>query len=135
MVRAILQKHVTAVFVPGIRGANNRFQISHQSKLDDMEKGEWFVDSDVNADIIRSRLNWSGEDDITTRGSVLRGIVFTGKDAPILSVAEVTETAAATVDIAWPTMFQSADPKMRNGAADSLMRPRAGCLCTSCCCR
>src|SRR5262245_61759767 len=86
--RAILQNHIAAIFVPGIRGPNNRFQISQQAKLEDLEKGEWFVDSDVNTDTIRSRLNWSSEDDITTRGSVLRGIVFTRKDAPVLSVAE-----------------------------------------------
>jgi hypothetical protein len=134
MARAVLQKHVAAIFVPGIRGPNNRFQISQQSKLDDLEKGEWFVDSDVNTDTIRSRLNWSSEDDITTRGSVLRGIVFTRKDAPVRSVAEVTETAEASVDIAWPTMFQAADPMTRSVAADRPIGPRAGCLCISCRC-
>ena len=97
MARAVLQKHVAAIFVPGIRGPNNRFQISQQSKLDDLEKGEWFVDSDV-------------------------------------SVAEVTETAEATVDIAWPTLFQAADPMTRSVAADRPIGPRAGCLCTSCRC-
>ncbi len=134
MARSVLQKHVAAIFVPGIRGPNNRFQISQQAKLDDLEKGEWFVDSDVNTDTIRTRLNWSSEDDITTRGSVLRGIVFTRKDTPVLSVAELRETAAATVDIAWPTIIQSADPMMRSVAADHSIEPRAGCLCTSCRC-
>lgn len=105
MVRALLQQHVAAIFIPGFRDGQGEFRISREASVDDFEQGMWFVDFDVTAATIRARLNRSEQDDFTTRSSILRGIVFVAKNAPVLSIAEMTETAAATCDIDWPSSF------------------------------
>lgn len=98
---SILCEHVAAVFIPGTRDQNGVFKISGEASADDDEKGEWFVDSDVSAEAIRYRLGLSDDIDISTRDSVLRGIVFVNEYRPIISNAEMIATAAATRDHDW----------------------------------
>ena len=106
MVRALLQQDVAAIFIPGL-WEGDKFRISRALRVDDFEQGAWFVDSDVSAATIRARLNRSEEDDLTTPNSILRGVAFVAKSAPVLSIAEVAETAAATCDIVWPSLLRS----------------------------
>ena len=80
----------------------SKFRISREAMVDDLEAGEWFVDTDVNSAAISARLELSKGDDITSRDSKLRGIVFVAEDAHVLNIAEMCETASASTDIAWP---------------------------------
>jgi hypothetical protein len=116
IIRAILQEDVAAIFIPGTWKSKSEFRISRKTVVDDLEKGEWFVDSDVNSAAISARLELSKGDEITNRDSKLRGIVFVAKDTRVLSIAEMTETAAATCDSDWPSSFGP-------------IRPYIGCLC------
>ena len=95
IIRAILQEDVAAIFIPGTWKSKGEFRISRKTVVDDLEAGEWFVDSDVNSAAISARLELSKGNEITSRDSKLRGIVFVAKDARVLSIAEMTETAAA----------------------------------------
>jgi hypothetical protein len=106
IIRAILQEDVTAIFIPGTRKSNGKFRISREAMVDDLEKGEWFVDSDVNSEVIRARLEQS-KGEITSRDSKLRGIVFVAQDAHVLNIAEMNETASASCDIVWPNSLST----------------------------
>jgi hypothetical protein len=105
IIRAILQEDVAAIFIPGTWKSKGEFRISRKTVVDDLEAGEWFVDSDVNSAAISARLELSKGNEITSRDSKLRGIVFVAEDARVLSIAEMTETAAATCDVDWPRSF------------------------------
>ena len=107
IIRAILQEDVAAIFIPGTWKSNGKFRISRKKVVDDLEKGEWFVDSDVNSAAISARLELSNGDEITSRDSKLRGIVFVAEKAPVLNISEMIETASATCDIDWPTTMQT----------------------------
>src|SRR5688572_18762010 len=67
IVRIMLQKDVSAIFIPGAKDAAGVFQISQEHCVRDLEQGVWFVDEDVNEVEIRARLNIPDYDDITTR--------------------------------------------------------------------
>src|SRR5262245_19104295 len=79
-IRAILQDDVAAIFIPGTWKANGKFRISLEAVVDDLERGEWFVDSEVNSATITARLKLPKGDEITSRDSKLRGIVFVPQD-------------------------------------------------------
>ncbi len=100
-IHSILREHVAAVFIPGTREHDGRFQIARDKSVDDDEKGEWFIDSDVSAEAIRARLRLTDEVDITSPDSILRGIVFVVEFRPVVSNAEMIATAAATRDYDW----------------------------------
>ena len=98
---------MAAIFIPGTRKSNGKFRISRKEVVDDLEKGEWFVDSDVNSAAISARLELSNGDEITSRDSKLRGLVFVAKDTRVLSISEMIVTASASIGIVWPTTMQS----------------------------
>lgn len=104
IIRAIPQKDVAAIFIPGTRKSNGKFRISRKAVVDDLERGEWFVDSDVNSEAISARLELSKGDEITSRDSKLRGIVFVAEESHVLNIAEMSETASASSGIVWPTL-------------------------------
>ncbi len=93
VVRLMLQQHVSAIFVPGVRDSAGKFQISDAPRVDSLERGEWFVDTDVNQATVRARLKLKPKDDISTRNSILRGIVYIAQDRPLLRINEVALTA------------------------------------------
>jgi hypothetical protein len=99
VVRLMLQRAVSALFVPGERNGGGVFQISNEPFIYDFDQGEWFLDSDVNAATIRARLNLQPHDDISTRNSILRGMVFVGEDQPILHITEIAQTAGADLEM------------------------------------
>lgn len=93
-VRQIMARDkVSAVFVPGARDEQETFHISAAPHATDLESGEWFFGPDINSETLRTRLNLRETDDVSTRNSVLRGIVFLGESLPVLSVTEVGATA------------------------------------------
>jgi hypothetical protein len=99
VVRLMLQRSVKALFVPGERNAGGVFQISYEPVVEDFDLGEWFLDSDVNEATIRARLNLQPQDDIATRNSILRGIVFVATDQPIVHITEVAQTAGDDLEM------------------------------------
>src|SRR5262245_33342988 len=101
IIRAILQEDVAAIFIPGTRKSNGKFRISREAVVDDLERGEWFVDSEVNSAAITARLELPKGHDINSRDSKLRGIVFVPEDAHVLNIGELNETASASCDIVW----------------------------------
>jgi hypothetical protein len=107
IIRAMLQKDVAAIFIPGTRKSNGKFRISRAATVDDLEAGEWFVDADVDSAAISARLELSNGDEITSRDSKLRGIVFVAEHAPVLNIAELTDTASVSRGIVWPTTMQT----------------------------
>jgi hypothetical protein len=94
MSRAIQLEDVSAIFIPGAKDLAGKFQISSEKCVEDFERGEWLLKPDFKEEVIRRRLDLAKGDDITTRDSVLRGVVFVAEAEPVLSVAEVTTTAA-----------------------------------------
>jgi len=99
IVRTMRRDDVSAIFIPGTRDANGTFHISHASQVGNIEHGEWFLDGDVESGEIRRRLNLNDQDDISTRNSVLRGIVFIAEDRPIMRTTEVFYTAGADEEL------------------------------------
>lgn len=97
-VRLMLQDDVSAIFVPGVRDERGAFQISNEPCVEDFEKGEWFLDTDVNPGTVRARLNLKDHDDISTRNSILRGIVFIPEDRATLHITELAQKAGADCD-------------------------------------
>jgi hypothetical protein len=124
IIRAIRQEDVAAIFIPG-RKSKGEFRISRKTVVDDLEKGEWFVDSDVNSAAISKRLELSKGEEITSRDSKLRGIVFVAKNAPVVSIAQMTETADASCDIDWPGSFGASRANVYSGCLPCASR----CLC------
>jgi len=90
--RVVLQEHVSALFVPG-RWRGQTFRISRRRQVHDLDRGEWFLGGDVNATEVRGRLRLRDEDDITTRHSILRGIVFVAGYRPVITISECIELA------------------------------------------
>jgi hypothetical protein len=125
IIRAIRQEDVAAIFIPGTWKSKGGFRISRKTVVDDLERGEWFVDSDVDSAAVNARLA-EGEE-ITSRDSKLRGIVFVAKDARMLNIAELTETAEASCDIDWPGSF------VASRARGSEILPQISCLGCRCC--
>jgi hypothetical protein len=99
IVRMMRQDDVSAIFIPGTRDAQGTFHISQAAHVGNVELGEWFLDGDVNAGEIRQRLNLNQEDDISTRNSILRGIVFVAEDRPIMRITEVFYLAGADEEL------------------------------------
>jgi hypothetical protein len=58
VLRAILQRRVAAVFIPG-RWSGGKFRISRKKCVEDWENGEWFLDKDVSAQKVLRRLKLS----------------------------------------------------------------------------
>jgi hypothetical protein len=98
IVRLMLQEDISAIFVAGERDARGVLQLSARDYSENIEQGEWFVDTDVNAATVRARLNLQQQIDISSRNSVLRGIVFIAEDRPIFHVTEFSQTAGADVE-------------------------------------
>jgi hypothetical protein len=98
VLRLMLQEDVSAIFIPGERDGGGVFRISHEPYVDNFDRGEWFLRSDVSPATIRARLNLQPNDDIATRNSILRGIVFIDEDQPILHITEVAQTAGAELE-------------------------------------
>jgi hypothetical protein len=96
IVRLMLQEDVAAIFVPGERDGRGAFQPS--AHVESIDKGEWFVGSDVNAATIRARLNIAQQIDVASRNSVIKGIVFVGKDRRIFKVTEDSQAAGDDED-------------------------------------
>jgi hypothetical protein len=93
VVHVMLQTDVSALFIPGVtRGG--RFRISKKRRVDNFERGEWFLDTDVRVNKICDRLNLR-DDDFANRNSVLRGIVFVRRGSRIFRVTEVSTIAGA----------------------------------------
>jgi hypothetical protein len=95
IVRVMLQEQVSAVFMPGVRNVDGVFQPSGNAQVDNFDEGEWFLGSDVNAEVVRKRLKFGAHDDISSRGSKLRGIVFIATERPILRITETSQTAGS----------------------------------------
>jgi hypothetical protein len=111
VVRLMLQEDVSAVLVAGTRDESGVFRISRKPRVDDLEQGEWFLDSDVNAGTIRERLNLQDADDISTPNSILRGIVFVAEDRPIIHTTEIFQTAGEDVELVEIMCCTSCRPK------------------------
>jgi hypothetical protein len=101
VLRAILQRRVAAMFVPG-RWSGGKFRISRKKCIEDWDNGEWFLDKDVSAQKVMRRLKLSKSDDITSRDSILRGIVFVGENQPVVNITEVITLARHPIKVGRP---------------------------------
>lgn len=88
----VLREHVAALFVPGTRSDDGKFQ-NEAKNIDNDEDGEWFLDSDISEKVIRSRLALAANADLASRESKLRGIVFVQGKQPVICSAELITTA------------------------------------------
>jgi hypothetical protein len=95
VVRLMMLEDVSAVFIAGEWDTRGAFQISDKPYAEDLEQGEWFVDTDVNIATVRNRLNLQQQVETASRNSILRGIVFIAKDRGTLRITEVSQTAGA----------------------------------------
>jgi hypothetical protein len=109
IVRVMLQEHVSAVFIPGARNVDGVFRPSDKAQVDNFDEGEWFLGSDVNADVVRRRLKLGVQADISSRGSKLRGIVFIATERPVLRIMESTGTAGSE----YPSAVRGCSPCMQ----------------------
>jgi hypothetical protein len=97
--RVILVEHVAAIFFPGVwtkDGGKNVFHFAEPDAVDDMEKGEWFLKSNVDPKKISQKLKI----DISRSDAGARGIVFVLKDAPVVTIEEYVRPASAFSDYA-----------------------------------
>lgn len=94
IVRLILRNDVSAIFIPGVK-ANGKFRISRKPYVANFDKGEWFLNDDIKEDVIRKRLDLDPKDDIRSRNSILRGIVYVPEEKRILRITETATTAGA----------------------------------------
>jgi hypothetical protein len=97
IVRVMIQEDVSAIFIPGERDGRGAFQISSRPYADNLEQGEWFIDTDVNEATVRARLNLPQQVSISSPDSILRGIVYIAEHRTILKITEVAETASEEV--------------------------------------
>lgn len=100
--RVVLQDHVTALFIPGTRSPDGTFCISRKKWVNNFERGEWFLHSDVNPDAVRDRL---APEDKKAKGkngkngdTTLRGIIFLPEHLPVVSMTEETTTAGEALE-------------------------------------
>jgi hypothetical protein len=102
--RMVLQKYVAALFIPGSRRSDGTFCISRKKWVNNFERGEWFLHTDVNPEEVRRRLAPDKEkpkDDKDQKENVtLRGIVFVAEHRPVMSMTEETTTAGETAECA-----------------------------------
>ena len=74
-IRVVLDRDVAAIFFPGEfvdTDQGREFRFAEKDGVDDLEKGEWFVNPDIDAAEISKRLGV----DIGRRNSGARGIAF-----------------------------------------------------------
>jgi hypothetical protein len=84
---AVLKADVTAIFFPGVwvDGDLGRvFRFAEQDCVHDLDQGEWFLNPDLRADKISTRLGI----DITLRDSGARGIIFVPETKPVITIAD-----------------------------------------------
>ena len=133
VLRAILQRRVAAIFIPGW-WSRGKFRISRKKCVEDWENGEWFLDKDVSAQKVLRRLKLSKDVDITSRVSILRGIVFVGENQPVVNITETITLARSTSASARSTKevdFPTCTCECEYGLA---RRRKHYCTCTCCCC-
>lgn len=99
LIRIFLRRHLATIFVPGEKSGEDRFRISCKKWVNDSRNGEWFLESDINPDEVRKRLDL-GDADITSRESVLRGIVYVAESRPVLTVLEEATLAFDSRELA-----------------------------------
>jgi hypothetical protein len=95
VIRAFLQSDVAGIFIPGRRRSDGYFRVSRKKWAGNYDRGEWFLGDDACADTISSRLKLRGGADVTSRDSLLRGIVFVSAGKPVLTVTQEVTTAGA----------------------------------------
>ena len=93
IVHQMLRRDVTAVYIHGDRDDAGDFHISKEPWVDNFDRGEWFLLREINAREIRARLGLPRNDVVSTRDSVLRGVVFVEKGRPVLKATEVALAA------------------------------------------
>ena len=130
----ILQRRVAAVFIPG-RWSGAKFRISRKKCVVDWENGEWFLGKDVSAQKVARRLRLSKADDITSRDSMLRGIVFVGEDQSVVKITEVITKARHAVQARSPFCTCTGECEL----AVAVESPECTCTgececCPDCCC-
>lgn len=103
LTRAVLQEDVAAIFIPGTWELEDEFRIARCAMADDLEAGEWFVDADVNAKSVRTRLR-PKRDKSATEDLPLSGIVFVAEGARVLNTAEIAATAQVSCELVWPSV-------------------------------
>lgn len=90
--RAALKTDVAAIFFPGYWEDTDKGRVFHFSEsncVHDLEKGEWFLDPDVEVETISRKL----QIDVTSRDSGARGIMFVPEMKPVYSRDESVLTA------------------------------------------
>jgi hypothetical protein len=95
--RVILLKNVAAIFFPGVwtkDGGKNVFNFAEPDAVDDMDKGEWFLKSNLDPKKISQKLKI----DISRSDSGARGIVFVPRNAPVVTIEESVRPASAFSD-------------------------------------
>jgi hypothetical protein len=97
--RIILAKDVAAIFFPGAWETDSDqsrvFRFKRNGRVEDFERGEWFLNPEIDAKKILDKLN----SDVTRRDSDARGVVFVPENRPVLSISEVTQTAGSICDV------------------------------------
>ena len=95
--RVILLEHVAAIFFPGVwtkDGGKNVFNFAEPDAVLDMDKGEWFLKSNVDLKKISQKLKI----DVSRSDSGARGIVFVQRTAPVHTIEEYVRSASSFSD-------------------------------------
>ena len=102
-IRVVRKSDVVAMFCPGYwldTDQGRVFRFFEGDSVYDLEQGEWFLGSDINAPEISTRLKLNTDQhnvDITRRDSGARGLAFVPENSPVITitVTECTQTAGA----------------------------------------
>jgi hypothetical protein len=92
--RSVLKEDVAAIFFPGVWEDTDQghvFRFAEQDRVHDLEKGEWFLNPEIDAETISRQLNI----DIRRRDSRARGIIFVPESRPVLTNHEFTQPAGS----------------------------------------
>jgi hypothetical protein len=103
-IRVVQTSNVAAIFCPGVWEDTKEgriFRFAKREEVRDLDEGEWFLGSNIDADKVSKRLNLAeSKIDITRRDSGVRGLVFVQENLPVLTIIEYAESAGdAAMDI------------------------------------
>jgi hypothetical protein len=100
-IRVVRESDVRAIFFPGVwvdADKGRIFIFAQEEYVDNLERGEWFLGPQINADEISKRLKLHERGiDITCRYSGVRGIVFVPEHRRVVTIHETAQLAVDAV--------------------------------------
>lgn len=95
----IRSDRVAAIFFPATTkaGADSKAEVRAECRDIDSAEGHWFLTPDIDTGVIAEKLGIS-PDELASRASTARGVVFIPEQEPLLSQVEIGQTAGEAAD-------------------------------------